>query len=185
MIKTLSLILLLSIAASGCSTSGNTTRTIIPVNFSAMQYNSIANKYIESLTVVEYALMNNGNSWISITMEKYGRDQYGNQNTVLTTFVKAHCGEYIALIDKYLEWEDLATKDKDVISKPIGKAMGQIFNMHFHFHSGNPTSHYLSIGLWGADSQYFNRDAAVQLRKLLVKYQNNELIALDTDSKYK
>lgn len=159
-------------------------RTVIPVEFSALQYNSISSKYIESLTVVEYALMNSGKSWVSITMNKYGKDQYGTQNTVLTTFVTEHCQEYIDLIDKYLEWETLASKDGDVINKPIGKAMGQIFDMHFGFHSGNSTSHYLSIGLWGGDVQYYDKNGAKQLRELLVKYQQGNLKSVDANSKY-
>lgn len=184
MIKTLSILIISAIVFTGCATTSNTNRTIIPVSFSAQQYNSIANKYIESLTVVEYALMNNGKSWLSITMNQYGRDQYGNQKTVLTTFVKEHCQEYIGFIDKYLEWEAQASKDGDVISKPIGKAMGQIFNMHFIFHSGNANSHYLSIGLWGGDTQYFDRDGAIQLRELLEKYQQGKLKSVDIDNKY-
>jgi len=184
MLKKVATTLLGLLILTGCSTTSNTKTTVIPVQFAAYQYNSVANQHIESLTVVDYSVMNNGKSWVAITMEKYGRDQFGNQNKVLTTFVKENCAEYISLIDKYLEWETTASKDGDVISKPIGKAMGQIFNMHFAFHSGNSKSHYLAIGLWGGDSQYFSRSGAEQLRALLVQYQNNQLKSVDVDSKY-
>lgn len=169
---------------TACATSGNTTRTIIPIDFAAMQYNSIANRYINQPTIAEYALKNSGSSWLSITMDAYGRDQFGNQNTVLVTFVRENTDSYISFIDKYLEWERTASADKDVFSKRIGKAKGQIFDMVFTFHSGNENTHYLTIGLWGSDHQFYSRDAAIQLRELLAQYKNDQLKSLNANEKY-
>lgn len=169
---------------TACATSGNTTRTTIPIDFAAMQYNSIANRYVSQPTVAEYALKNNGASWLSLTMDAYGRDQFGNQKTVLVTFVRENADSYISLIDKYLEWEKTASADKDIFSKQIGKAKGQIFDMVFVFHSGSENSHYLTIGLWGSDHQFYNKEAAIQLRELLVKYKNDQLKSLNTNEKY-
>jgi len=155
-----------------------TNETEIPITFSASQFNDTASKYMQRPTFATLNTKSNGKSWLDLTM-----DQYGNHAST-NSFSFEHCDEYIALVDKYLEWEETASKDGDIIDKKIGKAKNVNFGLTFFFYSANPKNHFLTIGYSKEYSQYFTREAAIELKNLFTRYKNNELKPLDKDKKY-
>lgn len=174
----------LAIFFIGCSTTSNTNTTQIPITFSASAYNSVGNRYMERPTFATlYTPKNQNEPWLNLSMETYGYNQVG-QNQIINAFTKNNIPIYIELIDKYLEWEKLATRDKDMLDKKIGSAKTRLFSLEFGFFSGNEQSHYLSIGSLGGVPQFFSKEAALSLRDLLLKFQNGELKPVDTASKY-
>lgn len=169
------------LALSGCNTSINTAATNVPLNFSASIYNSVYSQYMERPTFAEMLTKTNGNSWINIQTKKYGPDKYG-LDTISNAFLQSEVDTYIAYIDKFLQWDETATKDKDIFDKDIGTAKTVVFGMKFSFHSGNATTHYLVIG--SGEEQYYTRQAAIGLKELLIKFKNNELAKTDLSNKY-
>jgi hypothetical protein len=179
------LLIFIAILFFGCTTASNTNITKIPIEFNASAYNNIANNYLERPTFATLYTPKNGNDpWINISMETYGFNQAG-QNVIINAFNKSSASSYIELIDKYLEWETLATKDKDIINKKIGSAKSKIFNINFTFYSANENSHYLTIGMPGADQQYFSKPNALALKELLLNLNNHKLKPLDSSEKYR
>jgi hypothetical protein len=116
-------------------------------------------------------------------MNRYGEERYG-LDLQTHTFTKDNCDNYIQLIDKYLEWEKIASESQDIIDKKIGTAKGlPLSNIDFSFYSANQHSHYLVIGdkIYG---HYYSKAGAEALKELLIKYKNNELSPLDVNTKY-
>ena len=112
--------------------------------------------------------------------------------------------EYIAAIDKYLSWEEVARADGDIFEKRIAKILSHksAYN-YFEFHSGNATNHFLSINtpdtslLALTDVNEFNkkppdfvfdRENALALKALLTDWKEGKFekrLDLNVDDKYK
>lgn len=167
----------------GCSTANNTAVTKVPLSFQGAIYNSVASQYIDRPTFAEILHKDNGKSWINIDVKKYGTDQYGI-DSISNTFLQHECPTYIAHIEKYLEWEEQASKDGDIVQKKIGSAKTILFSMDFEFYSGNANNHYLAIGMSGGNMQFYDRQDAIALKDLLTKFQNNEIKPVNIEEKY-
>lgn len=178
------LLLITTFIISACNTPLNTTTTKTPIDFSASTYNSIANQYLSRPTFAELLQKTSGENWINIQMEKYGQNQYG-MNFLTISFVQTECKTYIDLIDKYLAWEKVASRDKDIIEKKIGSAKSVIFDIDFNFYSGNSTNHYLGIGGIGGEYQFYTKDDAIKLKELLSNYMAGKITPTDINAKYK
>ncbi len=178
LLLTISLLLL-----TACNTTLNTKQTNIPLTFKASAYNSIANQYIERPTFASMFTKENGNNWINIIMETYGKNEIG-LNSISIAFLQSEIPNYVLHIDKYLEWESKASKDGDIIKKKIGSAKTSAFSIDFTFFSGNSSAHYLSIGMPGTTPQYFSRTNAEKLKELLIEFKNGNLKPIDLNTKY-
>lgn len=180
--RTVLILIYLTLATlSGNAISAEETR--IPITFSASTYNEIANEYLERPTFAILNTRKKGKSWLDVSMERYGKSEYGNAY-INNSFTQEHCDQYIAFIDKYLEWETIATRDGDMIDKKIGKAKNINMGLNFGFYSASSKAHFLIIGYSLDHGQYFSKENAIALKDLLLRYKNNELKPVNTESKY-
>ena len=99
--------------------------------------------------------------------------------------------EYLAAIDKYAQWAEIATRDGDMITKEISRAKTKNGRIRFSMHSGNTTQHYLvaefcAVGTCLGDrALYFSFENAMGLRGTLEAFGSGELTTdPDLDSKY-
>lgn len=166
-----------AMALAACSHVGwDTTRLGSLVT--AYEYNSIANKYYSRPTFSELVTYKSGKSYLSVTMDAYGQ-KYSE-----IRFTKDKSADYIALIDKYLEWEKQATAHGDMVDKKIGAAGGFANSINFRFFSSNQYNHYLSLDTLGVNELFFTRTGAMELREALSAYESGKITQSDTDSKY-
>ncbi len=172
----------LTAVLSGCAATKSTT---INAPFEVSVYNSVANRYMPRLTEV-LLQEKNGENILYIGVEKYGSN-YGQKEWI--SFSKQSASESIPLIEKYLEWEKIASDRGDHVDKEIGRVdtpNGQFGDVVFSFHSGNQYSHYLNV--YGSATTYshiYTKSDAVNLKSLLTKFVNGNLAHLDADSVYK
>jgi len=163
---------------TGCSSMQDVSR--ISSTLKVYEYNDIAAKYMPRPTFVELGKID-GVRVLHITSDEYGKIGNDPQKTSHLFLKQTYSDNYIALIDKFLEWEKLASDRKDTLEKNIGEAKD---NLVFDFFSGNENSHYLVISfktsgvvLW---ESYFPKSEAETLRSLLVKLKNDNLKTTDT-----
>lgn len=155
------------------------TSTPISINFQASEFNHLSSTYMQRPTFAELSPSKKGKPSLSIYVDRYGARRTG------FTLSQQYCDDYIALIDKYLDWEAIAARDGDIIDKPIGKAKNSNFGLVFSIFSGNARQHFLTIGYSSDYAEFFDRQNAIALKELILKLKNGELTPLDTESKYK
>ena len=172
------LLMFVSIVAllAGCATPDSKTR--ISSGVTAYQFNDPASKYMARptfATVLEYS----DRKLLDLTMSEYG------EKTSHVVFDQAFVDDYVALINKYLEWQEIALSRGDMIEKNIGKAKDKLI---FDFYSANANNHYLVIAtdmdfvrMW---EMVFPKEEAVRLKALLLKFKANNFSKVDTDSLY-
>lgn len=171
---------------TGCATIKSDQR--ISTGVVAMQYNSIGAQYMQRPTFSSIMTLSDGSEFLEVQM-----DMYGNQSSRLW-FIKSRSNEYIALIDKYLSWEKLASSRRDMISKEIGRAEGGAnggkATLKFGFFSGNESTHYLSITFCAVgtclneQAQYFSPSSATTLRAALADYGLGKIDTSDRSEIY-
>lgn len=188
--KLMKLILALAFV-TGCTSVQQSTRISTPLQ--AMEFNNIASQYMSRPTSITVEKMSDGESVLNITMNTYGANQYGtNESSVRLS--KNHIAEYNTLINKYLKWTTIAKQNSDQITKDIGRATtwGNMSSgeLKFSFHSGNQYKHFLNISFCAAgtclddQSLYFDEAGAKELLILLDRYQSGKINANDVTSKY-
>lgn len=183
MTKKISLLFLMIIA--GCASIQSETR--INSTLQVREFNSISSKYVARPTFVTFYELNNGDKSLYVESTSY-RPNHSNSLNFGVKYVDV----YIGFIDKYLEWEKIANKRNDSLTKDIGttKSWADAFNLTFSFYSGNSNNHYLVIAGCGlicvenSPYQYYDKNSAIELRSLLIKLKNNQLNIID-DSFYK
>lgn len=163
------------------------TKTAISSPLQGVYFNSIASRYMERPTTVEYYEMTDGKSGVIVQVAGYGPD-YGR-----VVFSKAQVPDYLPLLDKYQEWADKAREREDIFTKVIGEAPSHFVTsgtLRFTFDSGNAYHHYLtllecSLGVC-FDENEVTLDAAnvERLKALLLQLQAGELQSLDVDAQY-
>lgn len=168
---------------SGCmaTMAGNSDNVKrVSINFSASEYNSVANQYTKRLTTA-VLFKDESPSPIRFHMDDYST--MGKYFSILPEDIEVA----LDAIDKYLEWNDIATRDGDMIDKVI--MTGKYARMMFY--SSNETSHYFVIGV-KSDSFlspkilnpfYFDKENALLLKDFFIAYKNDELKTSDS-SKY-
>lgn len=116
---------------------------------------------------------------LKIEMDEYGTGfdaRYGAVVPHTTYFDKRFVDQYLALIDKYIEWEALAVQRGDVIDREIGVAktwgVGGDIDLRFSLTSGNAANHFLLVescafGTCRDRALHFTKSNAIKLRALL------------------
>lgn len=134
--------------------------------------------------------MSDAPSVIVIEMDQVGRafEPGGVRNQF--RMVPEGIDDYLALIDRYDEWRELATERGDSITREIGRAPAWHGELKFEFHSGNAQNHYLLISICAVgtclddDSLAFDADNVGRLRGILTQWQSGEISTLDVDAVY-
>jgi hypothetical protein len=175
--------ILMALFLSGCmaTMAGNSDNIKrVSIKFKASEYNSIANKYTTRLTTAEIFKDKNP-SPIRLHMDDYST--MGKYFSIVPEDVDVA----LDAIDKYLEWNEIATIDGDMIDKEI--MTGKYARMMFY--SGNEANHYFVIGM-KVDSFlgpkivnpfYFDKENTILLKDFFIAYKNGELKVSDS-SKY-
>ena len=172
---------------SACTTVQQSTR--LSSSLSAKEYNSVTSRYMERPTFSSLDQMSDGQSVITVTM-----DGYGSQTNIIR-FSKDHVAEYLPLLRKFNEWEQLASSRGDSFTKEVGRAetWGNALSadLKFTFHSGNARVHYLSVSFCAVgtcldeEAMYFDKINTLELVSLLENFQLENIRQNDVDNIYK
>jgi len=177
-IFSLSLVILLV----GCkATSDISVKPIrIQSTINASQYNEFAVNYKERPTWVSYAEYQTIPNRLYIQFTKYGGD-----DSAKLYFMQDRVDKYLALIDKYFEWEAKATERGDILqSKELGYVdlISGVKNK-FSFYSGSSTNHYLIIeeGLLGQynSAMVFDKSNVQELKILFEDFVGEKIKVID------
>ena len=176
---------LASLAA--CTTVEQSNR--VSSKLAAREFNSIAARYLDRPTFVAIERMSDGATLLRVNMSLYGSD------TSTLPFIQGKGTAYAAHIDKFLEWEALAKSRGDALTKDIGRApawgnavAGEV---KFVFHSGNSMTHFLAVSFCAAGAcldgkaQYFDAEAAKELRRLVLALDAGSLGKSSNETVYK
>ena len=164
------IIVLLPLIFALLSCAPTTPATRIPIDFQAVDFNSISSEYLSRPTFANYT-----DNQIVIMIKSY-RGGYG------LAFYKNGISDHINAIKKYLKWEEIAIKNDDLLTKDIASVENGSDTYKYSFHSGNKKHHYLTITpcpplTWCLSeiSQTYDREGAAKFAHLLEKFKNNEL----------
>ena len=171
---------------NGCAATSDigVKPTRISSSIKASQYNEFAVKYLERPTWVSYA------EYKTIPNRLYLQfTEYGGGNSGKLYFMQDRVDKYLALLDKYFEWEFKATKRGDILElKELGYVdlISGVKNK-FSFYSGNSTQHSLVIedGLLGQyeSAMIFDKTNVQELKNLFNDFKDGK-ITISKDSIY-
>ena len=169
---------------AGCGTIKSESRVSTPLQ--ARQYNSVAASFMNGATSVSVAEMSDERV-LQIRM-----DRYGGRESVFR-FPAMTSAAAVANIDKYFEWEQLASARGDALTKEIGRSRswssmgaGSGAQIKMSMHSGNERNHYLALVFCAAGTcvedapMFLDRAGAVELRNLLVQMDAGTLKSADS-----
>ena len=128
-------ILFLSSCAAGLN---NYQSTGIKTDIQAVQFNTILSQYRDRPTFLSLITSNNKQTLV-LKMSRYS----GYEAEI--PFVQSKVPEYVSMIDKFIKWSALASKNSDVFTKEIGQVNSDMVYVTFTFHAANTTSQYLSL----------------------------------------
>lgn len=137
--KKLLLVSLIGALLAGCTMADKETRVSSAVQ--GMVYNSAISKYTPMPTTVSLSTYGS-NQELAYRTDGYGFNQYGSKEQVVLFIPKNNVAEHEKILNKFLEWDNLAKSREDQITKTIGSAKTVKGNMIYTFHSGNE---YLNI----------------------------------------
>lgn len=177
---------------SACTSVSKETR--ISSAFQAREFNSVASQYMERPTFLSLQTYSDGRTALVIDMDEYGVGSAGYeiQGDYSLRLDPAQAEAYVAFIDKYLEWESLASSRGDMLEKEIGRAPAagaqSPGEARFAIYSGNAGAHYLqtqfcAVGTCILD-MFFSRDDAVELKRVLVAVKAGKVGHLNIDDVY-
>lgn len=173
------LLIVLSLALSACTTM---KQERVNVDFKAAEYNNLSNSYTNMLT---YAIDYPEENVIGIHNEFYGGNSAQSKNIL---FYRNSTGESIKLIDKFLEWNNLAIERNEKPSKVIGIANQKdgpfyVHDLEFSIHEG---SILVIKSLDGNNfypmTQQYHVSQAKKLKLFLESYQSGSLKKIDYDA---
>lgn len=182
----------------GCTTTAQ--ETTISTLLQASDYNDVASRYTERPTQVSIRNMSDGAVTLTVQMQQYGLGVGTNSDALVARFLQfesRYIDDYIARIDKYFEWADLATSRGDIITREIGHAptWAQLPGgaLQFSLVSGNAQRQYLLVEFCVGSCapggrvmpMHFSRDNVAILRNLLIDFKQGRLQQLDVDSVYR
>ncbi len=180
-------ILLCLVVLSGCTGSlkpNSETRLDTPLT--VRDFNDVSDQYSARPTFVSLVERYQTGMMLSIKVDMFGTDSH-------LYIPEQAVPELLPFIDKYFEWEKLASSRGDQLDKEIGTAQGWgAFKLKAHFFSGNVDRHFLAIrqcalGCFGGEGDeefYFDREEAKVLRELMVDLRDGNLKMLNTDEVY-
>jgi len=206
-VKTLTRIALALAVSSSLSTAAIAGDASIPSTLKVREFNSIASNYLERPTFVKIIDKKKTDKMVIsvdlIRKSKANRDSGAYETLV---FSEKRIDKYVAAIDKYLSWEEIAKRDGDIIKKKITKVKANSSSfVFFDFFSANQSNHYLMLTrptfanvLTNANSNNggnesppdfaLNRENAIVLKTLLTDWKNGafeDRLNLDVEDKYK
>jgi hypothetical protein len=193
-IKLTTLSLAVAILFSGCKSNDiaqNLKEQRIPTKANLMTYNSLASTYMERPTFATLYTYKD-ESYIRVEAKTYGTEHVKYLGTIdkkmLLHISSTQTTDFISAIDKYLKWNDLAIKNKDIIEKPISQTETIQFTWidvytKFGFYSGSATSHYLtmnncmivSLNPDMCNTSFVDKKNALKLKELILAYQNGDI----------
>lgn len=184
-----------AVLAVACTTVAAETRISSPLQ--ASEFNDIASQYMQRPTFVSVQKLSDGKVALKVQMDEYGTGYdplLGAATEHATFFDSRFVASYLALIDKYLEWEALASGRGDLIEKEIGAAKtwgnaGDI-DLKFSIYSSKTSQHLLVIercafGTCIDKALYLTKPNAQALRGLLVDFAAGKVGLSTTESVYK
>lgn len=131
------LALLLMFCVAGCVAPEASKR--IQSRVTALEYNSVSSTYEKRPTFAEIH-KTSGKKLLQLTMNSYG------SRNIWIAFHEDRIPEYIAAIDKFVEWKKLATQRNESISKEIASISSNLgVKLVFTFHSARLGHHFLQI----------------------------------------
>lgn len=184
-----------AIALVACTTVSSETR--IPTRVSASEYNSVAARYMERPTFATIQSLSDGEEVLRLEMDTYGSNV--NPTTGLATpytlpFDKRFGADYLALIDKFFEWEGIARERGDLIDREIGTAstwsnMGGTGTLKFSIYSASLEGQMLVIeycvSVGCSDQSFtFSRTNARELGRLLADFTEGRVGQANLDGVY-
>ena len=180
------------LVAAACATAPPTR---ISSSLAGSDFNSASSQYLARPTFISI-LPSETSPTLLVEMTPYNgyNPTLGIEQPWRVPFEQKYVADYLPLIDKYFEWEELASSRGDAIGKEIGRARSSSgfgsggAELRFTFFSGNASSHDLVVGQCLAtclDPIHFSKTNVVELRRLLVEFQQNRLQTLNVDSVYK
>lgn len=181
--RNLILLAVICLSAVGCASSiapGGTARVDTDVRF--LDYNEIHDQYAERPTSVTVNQQRNGNLFLKFQIDLYGQD--------LTLWVpQSSVDPFLAALDKFLEWEALASERGDLLDKDIGRVPGYSgLRIETAFYSGTKERHYMSLEqcslVCPGPFVYLNRSQAENVKGLLNRFAAGEITPANTDSVY-
>lgn len=149
-------------------------------------YNRIASRYLETATSV-------------VALKMGGKETIGVEPSRATSvyFSVDHVDEYLQAIEKYISWQEQATKEKDAFTKQIADVKNPMAGTRnrFGFHSGNAEQHYMTVETCvmlfrtcnSSDNekvQLYNLENAKELALLLQKLKAGEIKPENVADKY-
>lgn len=184
-----------AIALAACTTVSSETR--IPTGVSASEYNSVASRYMERPTFASIQSMSDGEEVLRLEMDTYGsgvNPAIGIAIPFSVPFDKRFGAEYLALIDKFFEWEGIARERGDLIDREIGTAptwsnMGGTGTLKFSIYSSNLQDQMLIVNYClsvSCSDQYFtfSRANARELGRLLADFTEGRIGQANLDGVY-
>lgn len=181
------------LALGVCASAASKTR--VSTELQAEEFNNVSSRYTPKPTSVSIIELKDGTVILSVCMDTYAKSQVNPLGKSYINFARKHISEYVAAIDKYLEWAALAIERKDSFTKKIGlvPTHSNIGNgsLKFTFHSGNNQEHFLAIALalpgvtMDEQAHYYDMVNAKELRRLLIAWSLGTLQQTDIDSVYK
>ncbi len=166
----------------GCITAPSLTR--MDVDLSGVRYNPLAGQYFNYPLTAE----TDGDTLLI-------REQEHAYAVTAIRFNKKCIPGVVSAIDKYLEWEELATRRSEQFTKRIAGVDYQGGEWAFRFHSVGVGQHHLSIGarskllgdgvVAGVPDMSLDRANVLKLRKLIVDYRDGVMNTQNLDRIYK
>jgi len=179
--------------ASGCTSVATETRIASQLN--AHEFNNIASQYMERPTFLSLQTYSDGRTALVIDMDEYGVGPAGFEmaGDYALRLDPAQVDAYVALIDKYLEWEALASSRRDMLDKEIGRAPAagaqSPGEARFAIYSGNVGANYLMTQFCAVgaciNDMFFTRADAGELKRVLLALKAGDVSHLNVDSVYK
>lgn len=183
---------LFALALAGCQTFEAPTSQRVEVPFLGSGYNSVANQYLPRATFAQVNQYKSGEEFLFVEVDdKVWNDVLKSYEPRRVSFSKAQTAGYVAAIDKFDEWAQIAKRDGDMITKEIARVPTYNGELRFQIHSGNADAHYLvtdfCLGMCVSDTPiYFSYEDALKLRETLDAFGKGRLsIDPGRDEKYK
>ena len=178
---------------TACTSIAKETR--LSSTLHAREFNSIASEYLERPTFLSLQTYSDGRTALMIDMDEYGVGPAGFETPgdYALRLDPAQADAYVGFIDKYLEWEALASSRGDMIDREIGRAPAAGAQApgeaRFAIYSGNAASHYLFTQFCAAGvcimDMFFDREDALEFKRILLDVKSGNTTHLNVDDVYR
>ena len=162
----------------------------IDSDFQVLEFNSISSEYLPRPTFLELVIKNKGKQNLLIKTDFIHKGEYAylNKGLDFIPLKLKYVEDYIAAVEKYLKWQAVASKDRDIFTKEISK----VKSVKFSFASGNSKDHYFifenCVVACTTERYVLDYIGAQKFLKLLNKWKSGQLSTTtksEIDDKYK